>query len=208
MTESDAAGGVDCSCKIGRVVRRYELGAFDRTLTDRREDGASLRDLETVVNEAVLRAALRDADADVIGDVSSVYEGLTGDEASAGERAELRGRLTRAGVDIDGLETDFVSYQTVRTHFRECLDYDTDRRSALSVEDARGTVEWARSRSEGIVERTLDRLTGTDGFRAGDLAVSHVVRVTCEDCGATYPVDEFVDRGGCDCTTTDDTEST
>ena len=206
MTESDAADGVDCSCKIGRVVRRYELGAFDRTLTDRREDGASLRDLETVVNEAILRAALRDADADVIGDVSSVYEGLTGDEASAGERAELRGRLTRAGVDSDGLEADFVSYQTVRTHFRECLDYDTDRRSALSVEDARGTVEWARSRSEGIVERTLDRLAGTDGFRAGDLTVSHVVRVTCEDCGATDPVDEFVDHRGCDCAA-DDAES-
>jgi hypothetical protein len=206
MTESDAAGGVDCSCKIGRVVRRYELGAFDRTLTDRREDGASLRDLETVVNEAILRAALRDADADVIGDVSSVYEGLTGDEASAGERAELRGRLTRAGVDSDGLEADFVSYQTVRTHFRECLDYDTDRQSALSVEDARGTVEWARSRSEGIVERTLDRLADTDGFRAGDLTVSHVVRVTCEDCGATCPVDEFVDHRGCDCAA-DDAES-
>jgi hypothetical protein len=206
MTESDAAGGVDCSCKIGRVVRRYELGAFDRTLTDRREDGASLRDLETVVNEAILRAALRDADADVIGDVSSVYERLTGDEASAGERAELRGRLTRAGVDSDGLEADFVSYQTVRTHFRECLDYDTDRQSALSVEDARGTVEWARSRSEGIVERTLDRLADTDGFRAGDLTVSHVVRVTCEDCGATYPVDEFVDHRGCDCAA-DDAES-
>jgi len=207
MTESDAADGADCSCKIGRVARRYDLGAFDRTLTDRREDGASLRDLETVVNEAVLRAALRDADADVIGDVSSVYEGLTGEDASAGERAELRGRLNRAGVDVDGLETDFVSYQTVRTHFRECLDYDTDRRTALSVEDARGTVEWARSRSEGIVERTLDRLAGTDGFRAGDLTVSHVVRVTCEDCGATYPVDEFVDRRGCDCAAADDTES-
>ena len=80
-------------------------------------------------------------------------------------------------------------------------------RAGLSVEDACGTVEWARSRSEGIVERTLDRLAGTDGVRAGDLTVSHVVRVTCEDCGAAYPVDEFVDRKGCDCAATDDAES-
>jgi hypothetical protein len=99
------------------------------------------------------------------------------------------------------IEEDFVSYQTVRTHFRACLDHDTDRRTPLSVEDARGTVEWARSRSEGIVERTLARLADTDGFTAGELTTSHVVRVTCEDCGATYPVDEFVDRGGCDCAT-------
>ncbi|WP_123538528.1 rod-determining factor RdfA [Halosimplex salinum] len=200
---ADGESEGECSCKIGRAVRTYDLGAFDRTLIDRRRDGASLRDLETVVNEAVLRAALREADADVIGDVSSVYEGLAGDEASAGERAELRDRLARAGVDVDELEADFVSYQTVRTHFRECLDVDTDRQASLSVEDARGTVEWARSRSEGIVERTLDRLARTDGFTAGDVSVSHVVRVTCDDCGASYPVDAFVDRGGCDCSTAD-----
>ncbi|MFB6141588.1 MAG: rod-determining factor RdfA [Halosimplex sp.] len=209
MTDPDAvdgAGDAGCSCKVGRAVRTYDLGAFDRTLVDRRRDGASLRDLETVVNEAILRAALREADADVIGDVSSVYERLTGDDASAGERAELRGRLERAGVDVDALSDDFVSYGTVRTHLRECLDVETDRRTPLSVEDARGTVEWARSRSEGIVERTLDRLGATPEFAAGDLSVTHVVRVTCADCGATYPVDEFVDRGGCDCGANGDAE--
>lgn len=41
----------------------------------------------------------------------------------------------------------------------------------------------------------------------GDLTVSHVVRVTCEDCGTVYPVDEFVDRKGCDCAAADDAES-
>lgn len=196
---ADDTGASSCSCKIGRNVQKYSLGEFDRRLTDRHRDGASLRDLETVVNEAILSASIRAADAEVIGDVSSVYETLTGDAASAGERTELRDRLSRAGVEVEAVTDDFVSYQTVRTHLRECLDLSTDQRDPLSVEDARGTIEWARSRSEGIVERTLERLAGTDAVTAGDVDVSHVVRATCDECGATFPVDVFIDRGGCDC---------
>lgn len=198
MSDPGQTASAAC-CKVGRTARRYDLDRLDRRVRDRRRDGDSLRDLERVVNEAVLGAALRDADADVVGDVGAVYESLTGDDASAGERAEVRERLASAGVDVERVTDDFVSYQTVRTHLRECLDVDTDRGGDITRADARGTVEWARSRSEGIIERTLERLADRDGFRAGSLDVSGVVRVTCGDCGASYPVEEFLDRGGCDC---------
>lgn len=188
-----------CSCKVSRTVEAYGLEDLDGRLLDRRADGASLRRLETVVNEAVLRAALRDAETDVLGDVSSIYRRLTDDDVSAGERTETEERLSRAGVDPETLRTDFVSYQTVRTHLRECLDVDTDRREPLTPADAKGTIEWARSRSEGIVERTVERLRDTDDFHAGDVELTHVIRVSCPDCGQSYPVESFVDRGGCGC---------
>jgi hypothetical protein len=193
------AGDDGCTCKIGRNAEAYAVEDLDRRLLERRAEGASLRRLETVVNRAILRAALREADAAVIGDAASVYETLTGDDVSAGRRTETKERLSRAGVDPDELLDDFVSYGTVRSHLRDCLDVDTDRRSTLSVEDAQGTIEWARSRSEGIVERTVERLAGTEGFSAGDVEVGHVVRVSCRDCGASHPVESFLDRGGCDC---------
>lgn len=188
-----------CSCKIGRNSRKYDLDRLDRRLLDRREDGASLRRLETVVNEAILRAALREAGADLIGDVSNLYETLTDDDASAGERTELMDRLAQAGVDTDALLADFVSYQTVRSHFQDCLDTQTSRRQSLTREDATRTIEWARSRSEGITERTIERLNKTDEFAAGDVEVSQVIRVSCPDCGASYPIETFVERGGCEC---------
>lgn len=201
MADTDATVGTDaaCSCKIGRNVRRYDLARFDERLRERRRDGASLRDLETVVNTAILRAALRSADADVVGDVDGIYAALADDDASAGERTATRERLARRGVDVDALSEDFVSYQTVRTHLRECLDVPTGRESTLTREDARGTVEWARSRSEGIVERTLERLGRRDDVATGTLDVSQVVRVTCAECESSYPVEEFLERGGCDC---------
>lgn len=198
-----ASGGPVCSCKVGRAAAQYGLDRLDQRLLDRRDDGASLRRLETVVNEAILAASLRDADADVIGTPSSIYETLTDDDASAGQRTELEGRLSQAGVDVDALHSDFVSYQTVRTHLRECLDVETNRQSQLSLADAQRTIEWARSRSEGIVERTIERLDGAEGFHAGDVDVNHVVRVSCPDCGASHPIEAFLDRGGCHCSPSD-----
>jgi hypothetical protein len=195
-----SAGAVDaCSCKVGRNVRRYDLAELDAELRRRHADGASLRELEAVVNRSVLRSALRTAGVDVVGDVAAVDEALTDDEVSAGRRTETRERLAQEGIDVDALEDDFASYQTVRTHLRECLDVDTDRSKGATVEDARGTIEWTRSRSEAITGRTIDRLRDADELSVGDPELTLLVRVTCSDCETTYPVTELLDRGGCDC---------
>lgn len=202
MAEGDPASiSVEstCSCKIGRNSEKYSLSSLDRRLLDHRDDGASLRQLETVVNEAILQAKIQETGIVFIGDISNVYETLTDDDASVGERTELTERLSQAGVDTETLLDDFVSYQTVRTHLRDCLDVDTNRQKTLTRRDATRTIEWARSRSEGIVERTIERLTQTEGFDAGSVDVSQVIRVSCPDCRASYPVETFVERGGCEC---------
>lgn len=202
MSESEPVDSVvdpPCSCKLGRNLSAYGRDALHGTIRERRRGGDSLRDLERFVNRALLDGAIREAGADVIGDVGGLYDALTGDDVSAGERTEVRERLEHAGVDVAAIEDAFVSYQTVRTHLRECLDVETARESRLSIDDARGTIEWARSRSEGIVDRTIQRLAAADEVAAGDVDVSQVIRIDCPDCGDSYPVDEFVDRGGCEC---------
>lgn len=196
---TDAARDGRCACKVGRTARNVGARDLDAELRERHRKGDSLRDLERFVNRGLLERALEDAAPAVIGDVDAIYDALTGDDVSAGRRTEVRERLTGAGVDVDRLLEEFVSYGTVRTHLRECLDVETDRRTSLSVDDARGTIEWARSRSDGIVERTLERLVAADEVAGGDLAVSGTVRVTCDDCGTSLPVEEFLTAGGCAC---------
>jgi len=188
-----------CSCKIGRIGAKYGIDQLNERLLDSREEGASLRELETTVNTVILGSLLRETEANIVGDVSNVYEKLTDDGASAGEQTAVKTWLSQAGVDPDELTGDFVSYQTVRTHLRECLDVDTDRTTSLSLEDARGTIAWARSRSEGIVERTIERLNNSSEFESGTIEVGHVIRVTCTDCAKSYPIDTFLQRGGCRC---------
>jgi hypothetical protein len=107
--------------------------------------------------------------------------------------------VLRADVDVVAVCEDFVSYLTVRTTVRECLDFDRAGRQEVTVPDAKQTIEWTRSRSEGIVARTLERLQRSDEIRSGDVDVSHVVRISCPDCQSSYPVETFLQRGGCQC---------
>ena len=193
----DSSGHI--CCKIGRGCAKYDLSGLDEDLCRRRADGASLRDLQGFVNERVLERALADADADVVGDPENIYRLLRDDDVSAGRQAELRSRLQRAGIDIETVEKDFVSHQTVRDHLKECLDVDTSRRSCIDVERATRNINWAESRSKAVIEQTLDQLRSADQLATEDLEVTQTVRVTCTGCGETYRVAELLDRGSCEC---------
>jgi len=186
-------------CKVGRVADRYDLFELDATLGRRHEAGDGLRDLADLVNRRILEDALTGADADIVGDADALYATITEDDVSAGRRAEVRAQLSNAGVDVLGMEDDFVSHQTIKTHLNDCLDIDTSRSSTLDRERASGTVEWARSRSEAVIERTMERLQANDELSTGSLSVTHTVRITCEDCGRTYRQDELLETGRCAC---------
>ena len=192
------SSGHSC-CKIGRDCAKYDLSGLDEDLCRRRADGASLRDLQGFVNERVLERALAEADADVVGEPENIYRLLRDEEVSSGRQAELRSRLDRAGIDIEAVEKDFVSHQTVRDHLKECLDVDTSRRSCIDVERATRNINWAESRSKAVIEQTLDQLRGAGQLATDDLELTQTVRVTCTGCGETYRVAELLDRGGCEC---------
>lgn len=197
MTDNDSVG---CDCKVGRAVDAYDLPGLNRELRDRRDrEEASLRELADVTNTRILESALEHADADVVGDASSVYEALTGDDVAPERRADVRDQLTYAGVDVEAVTDDFVSHQTVRAHLSDCLDVDTSRRGVTDVDEGRDVIEWARGRDEHIVEQTLDQLRRRGALDVGALDVTHTVRVTCTECGASYPVETLLDRGHCEC---------
>lgn len=200
----------DCSCKVGRVVERRGLAGLDDELRRRRADGASLRALTEVVNRRVLAAALdRVADGaqmdDLFGAVSDdravrlVYEALAGDDAGAERRARVRTRLSQRGVDVDAVTDDWVTHPTVRRHLRECLGVDTGRNGSVTPDDAMDTIEWSRSRSEGVLGRTFERLDDAGLVRTGDLEVSATFQLTCAGCGHTYRPRQLLEEGGCAC---------
>ncbi|WP_433634204.1 rod-determining factor RdfA [Halomicrococcus sp. NG-SE-24] len=194
-------GDGDRACKIDRVSEKRNLDSIDEQLQERREDsGASLRDLEEYFNQRVLEAAMRDGDVEVVdGDAEHTFRLLTADTVSSGTEIEVRDRLRRAGVDPEAVIDDFVSYQTVRTHLRECLNVDTSNDSELTPTDAKNTVFKLMSRTELITERTIDRLRSAGGLTIGDVDVTLSLRVACTECGEEYPFSRLVDRGGCRC---------
>lgn len=194
-----------CSCKVGRVIEKYDMSRLDEEIRDRRDrENASLRDLADFVNVRVLRQAIDDhAERDVLADAESIYETVHG-EGDSGRAAELRDRLDAVGVPVEEVTGDFVSHQTVRKHLNSCLDVDTARSPTTDVSEATNLIEWARSRDEKIIDRTLTRLRRSGDLDVGELNVIHSIRVMCEDCGRTYRLQSLLDDGGCQCGGRDD----
>ena len=188
------------SCKLDRIADEYGLTSVDDELRGAKADGASLRDLETLVNHRLLKQAFLDAGSPLLpGEADTLYELLTDSEVSQGTEIQLRNRLETEGIDAESVVGDFVSYQTVRTHLRECLDVDTSRQQELSVEGERKTVFGTLGRSERIVQDSVDRLATAEKLDTGQLTVSVTARVTCEDCARSYTLDELLTRRSCAC---------
>lgn len=192
--------GTDCGCKIGRAAEQYQLDELDKRLHHAHQsEGASLRELETVVNERILESALQDAGVETLSEVSDLYQRLTDDDVSAGNRAELRTRLQQAGVDIPRVESDFVTYQTVRKHLRESLGIDTSSNTDFTVSDARTRTQQLQSRGEAVIAETLEHLRRTETLETGQLGVLLSIRVSCEGCGNSYRLADLLNQGHCQC---------
>lgn len=190
----------ECDCKIDRKADEYGLIDLNEELFARhQEQGASLRTLEAYVNKRMLDSALEETNTVLLDGVDSIYEVLTDDTVSEGKRAEIRSRLEQAGVDVEELESDFVTYQTVRKHLREALDVDTGAKKTLDTTDADTRISRLLSRSEAVIAATLEQLRRGENLKTGNLDLVMSVRVTCENCGDSYRLRELLDTGRCRC---------
>lgn len=188
------------SCKLDRIAEEYGLVSIDDELRSAKADGASLRELETVVNHRLLKQAFLDAGSPLLpGEAETLYKLLTDSEASKGTEIQLHNRLETEGIDAESLVADFVSYQTVRTHLRECLDIDTGTQNRVDLDTERKTVFGILGRTEQIVQDSVDRLATADELDTGALDVSVTARVTCENCGHSYSLDELLAQQSCAC---------
>jgi len=205
MTE-DASGGGRTSSKVARLIEEYDLGdtfgdELERRWTADGDERESLRDLADRFNRRLLEAALLSAGASTVdGEIDNLYRLLTADDVSSGMRTEARARLEREGVDVDGLESDFVTYQAIRSYLTEYRDAEYERPSdSEQIESVVDTIQRLRSRLRSITEGSLERLRSTDRLALGTFRLFVDVDVLCEDCGAQYGVVELLERGGCDC---------
>lgn len=190
-----------CDCKIGTVVGKRGLQDVHDGLVSRWEgenESSSLRDLAQFFNEQVIESALGDTGYSPLdGEVENYYRLLTGD-ASRGMETQARSQLAEKGVDVDELESDFVSYQTVNRHFENCLERDRAQPDESGGRDRASDRLFAlRSRTEAVTEQTIRELRNREDFALGEFDVLVDVSVRCSDCGHISSLDRLLDAGGC-----------
>jgi predicted transcriptional regulator len=190
--------------KVLRVIEAYELEGIGEELeylwtTD--DDGRlSLRELEAYFNRHVLEKALAEAGVQIIdSEIKNMYRLLTDDDASSADRRRIMGRLERQEIDVEELQSDFVSYQAIRTYLKEHrgAEYvkDTDTQSEAALE----SIQRLRSRVASVTESKIEQLASMDDATVGNVHVSVEVRAFCEDCNSQYDIDTLFDQRGCNC---------
>lgn len=211
MTEAESDVASDHhtrASKIERVIDRYGLeGLGDRLVelwTGEGDERLSLRDLSDLFNRRVLRAAMESADMRPLdGEVENTYRLLTDDDVSEGMRQQTRSRMERNGVDVDALERHFVSHQAVYTYLKEYRNVshssnDGEEKGA-QIDRGADTINALISRTTAVTEDMLERLMNSEEIERTEISVFVDVRVTCESCGRTMTVNEFLSEKGCHC---------
>lgn len=190
-------GGPDgeCDCKVGRVLARRGRTELSDELRRQWANGEqSLRDLARIFNLAVLRSATEQRGvANLDGETENLYRLLTDDDVTSGTRTQARNRLRRHDVDVESLEADFVSHQTIHNHLKNCLGVEREDDGGDPAEAARRRVRSLQNRMEAVTSDAVGRIDG------GGYDVYVDVSVTCPDCGTRHEFGEVVDSGGCDC---------
>ena len=193
------------SSKVARLISEYGLdGVGDEMEVRWTGDGVertSLRDLADYFNRRLLERVLVDAGMSALdSDVSTTYRNLTDDDVSTGVRTDTRTRLASNGVDVDGLESDFVSYQAIRSYLTEYRDAEYRRLSdEEKIEKDLQSIQRLMTRTLSVTEERIEKLAGTGRIDADEFEVLLDVQVLCGACGDQYSVSEFLESRGCDC---------
>lgn len=189
----------DYCCKVSRVGNAYGISGLDTELRRRREAAdATLYDLVEFINTRLTTAALTDGSVDTDADPATVYAALVGDsEISATRQDSIRETLA-GRLDLERLQTDFVSHETVRKHLKEHLGIDTSRGGFENVEELREALETHQRQYRDAVEGALQR-AAREGLLDGTEFRVYQTRVECGDCSRTHRLTELIENGGCEC---------
>jgi hypothetical protein len=145
-------------------------------------------------NRQLLRTLYDEYGRDTTGNqVENDYDALTGDDELL--REEVRDAISADGIDADSLQQDFVSWSTMRTHLKNCLDGE----KVVGDSDSdwqRQSVEIAKSISKSKVRDALPSLSKSGRLSGGeDANVEIQVLLSCPECPTRIPFNDALTRG-------------
>jgi len=145
-------------------------------------------------NKRLLKRVYEEHGRDVVSvHLDREFELITGDADI--QRDELAADLAADGLDIDEVQTELVSWSTMRHHLKGCLDAEKDTTPAETDWEA-NTVQMARERAAEKAQSVLSSLTSKGRLQDADRAQVDVqVKLRCPDCSVRVPFEDAVERG-------------
>lgn len=188
-------------CKVCRVLdNRHITNGDDRLLTRWYGDSTQrmgYRKLARWLNVTMLRQEMDRVGLSTLGgEAKSKYDRLRGTDPTIA--AEIRDTLEAEGINMNQLESDFVSYGVIRTHIKECLGGE---REETSSDWERDSIEITRDHATQKTAEAVTSLLNKGAIESsGDITVNLAVELECELCHAQIPLVRALRRGYvCDC---------
>lgn len=190
--------------KVGGLIEKYEMDGVGQELEDRwlgrGYESQSLRSLADWFNKRLIELKFEAAgETPLDGEIANLYRLLSQEDVTAGMRVDAEATLERHDIDPETLQGEFVSHQAIHTYLTEFRGVSKDQSPENRLESARQTIQRLQSRLIAVVEDNLRLLRNRGELTLGEFTVILDVQVICDDCGASYPVSDLLDRGGCDC---------
>ena len=196
----------DNGCKVDGVIERYDLvstdpiydsinkGLLARWTGVGKRSAMGYRSLTEWFNKRLLKAVYDEHGRETLGArLDSDYEALNGDDDLVGE--EVVESLRADGIDSDSLKQDLVSWGTMRTHLKECLDGHKESQTA-STDWEKQSIQKAIAVTEDKTEAALSTLANKGTLAGGDTARIDVqIQLSCQSCPTRVPFDVALERG-------------
>jgi hypothetical protein len=203
MGTSNESSGRGRRSKVARLIEEYDLQGLGPELEQSwtaEEDRRSLRGLADYFNRQLLETALEEAEIQLLdGELENTYRLLTADDVSSADRTRVRRRLEREGVDVDELESDFVTYQAIRTYLKDHRNAEYTPAQTDPIEREKTNIQQLLGRMTSVTEGKLEQLRNSDELTLGEFRTLANIQIICEDCNARFDVIELLERGGCEC---------
>ena len=184
------------SCKVCRVLEKYDIEYYDERLVEQwtapKAERKGYRQLADWLNKNVLRQEMDRVGVSTLGgEVESKYERLREESATA---VQLRQQLASEGIRIEELEDDFVSYGVIRRHLKECLEAERSDPEVSDWEETAIQITTDRA-EEKIADATRSLLNKGEVVASDDVSLHVSTEIECENCQTRIPLARAVRRG-------------
>lgn len=175
MDSSNESSGRGRRSKVVRLIEEHDLqdiGAELEQYWTADEDRRSLRELADYFNRHLLEAALDSAGVQHLdGEIENTYRLLADDDVSIADRTRVRRRLEHDGVDVDALESDFVTYQAIRSYLKDHrgAEYTPEETDPLECEMT--NVQRLRGRMATVTEGKIEQLRDNGSLDRGEFCL-------------------------------------
>jgi hypothetical protein len=177
------------------------LGSEMESRWTREDDRWSLRELADWFNKRLLEATLSEAGVRTVdGEVTNYYRLLTDDDdVNDADRVQVRRRLEGAGVDVEALRREFVTYQAIRSYLKDVREATYSEDTTTTPESVQQRIDRLAGRAERVASEQIGQLRTNGDIDLGEFRVFTDTQVYCQECNNQYDVEDLLENGGCAC---------